>query len=73
MANPDFTENTTHIHDVVSYLKCCSETFGQLEAILTAIEAQSEEGYLEQYDIDAVKLINSELYCEFRELRIASK
>lgn len=42
MANVNSTENPTHIGDVESYLKFCSDAFGQLEAILIAIEKQSE-------------------------------
>lgn len=43
MAIADFTENPTNIIDVVMYLKCCSDSFGQLDSIIKVIEDQSTE------------------------------
>jgi len=42
MANTNSIKNPAYISDVASYFYACSDTFGQLEAILMAIEKQSE-------------------------------
>lgn len=35
-------------------------------------QMHDEEGHVDQYDIDAVKKVYSELWCEFMELRLNS-
>jgi hypothetical protein len=42
MANTNSIKKPSSNDDVVSYLKCCSDTFGQLEAILNTIKQKSE-------------------------------
>ncbi len=43
MADGNATQNKTHIDDVAGYFNCCSDTFGQLAAILKAIEKDLPE------------------------------
>lgn len=43
MANANTTEKPTHVDDVVEYLNSCSDAFGQIAAILKAIEGDAPE------------------------------
>lgn len=48
----------THVGDVVSYLSCCSDTFGHLAAIFGSIERQAED----QSASEIVKLAQAGFY-----------
>lgn len=40
MTNANTAQNPTHVDDVVGYFNACSDTFGQLAALLKVIEKE---------------------------------